>query len=292
MSKLRWTSLLKPLIALLIGVPLIHVSHQRADTERFREGDREERFFLPNPAATKAISMGQQTMVSDFFWIRTVLIFADFAWDCKDSQAAWLMSMVRTMATLDPSWRTLYMYGGNMLGVCDKVSEADEIFKLGYQNLPDDYYFPFSLAMNAYQEHKDYEAAEKWMKIAVEKEGAPSWYRAAMAGVIDKKGQRDASIRYLEEELKKDLSPAVRDITEERLRLLMHEAHAEMLQTAKQELEAKTGKIIWDISQLAPSVSDPWGEGWVISVDGRVRSFEMERREAKKTRNEERRSIQ
>ena len=28
-----------------------------------------------------------------------------------------------------------------------------------------------------------------------------------MAGVIDQKGQRAASIRYLEEELKKDLSP-------------------------------------------------------------------------------------
>ena len=54
-------------------------------------------------------------------------------------------------------------------------------------------------------------------EIAVEKEGAPTWYRAAMAGVIDQKGQREASIRYLEEELKKDLSPAVKDITEERL---------------------------------------------------------------------------
>ena len=82
-----------------------------------------------------------------------------------------VVSMIRTMATLDPSWRTLYMYGGNMLGVCDKVDEADVIFKLGHQNLPDDYYFPFSLAMNAYQEHKDYDAAEKWMRVAVEKEG-------------------------------------------------------------------------------------------------------------------------
>lgn len=292
MSRSVRTSFLKPLVALLLGMPLIHLSHKQADTERFREERREERFFLPNPEATKALSMGQQTMVSDFFWIRTVLIFADFAWDCKDSQAAWLVSMVRTMATLDPSWRTLYMYGGNMLGVCDKVSEADEIFKLGYQNLPDDYYFPFSLAMNAYQEHKDYEAAEKWMKIAVEKEGAPSWYRAAMAGVIDKKGQRDASIRYLEEELQKDLSPSVRDITEERLRLLIHEAHSEMLQRQKEELEQSTGTAVWDISQLAPAVSDPWGEGWIIAADGKVRSFEMERREAKKTRNEERRSLQ
>ena len=291
MSKMTSKSWLKLLMALAVGVPLIHMSHKQADRQRFREDRAEERFFLPNPEATKALSMGQQTMVSDFFWIRTVLIFADFAWDCQDTQASWLVSMIRTMATLDPSWRTLYMYGGNMLGVCDKVDEADVIFKLGHQNLPEDYYFPFSLAMNAYQEHKDYDAAEKWMRVAVEKEGAPTWYRAAMAGVIDQKGQREASIRYLEEELKKDLSPAVKDITEERLRLLRHEVRAETLQQQKETLEHQTGESIWSIDRLTVDVVDPWGEGWMISADGNVRAIEMERREAKKTRNEERHSL-
>ena len=291
MSKMTSKSLIKLLVALSIGIPLIHLSHKQADRQRFREDRAEERFFLPNPEATKALSMGQQTMVSDLFWIRTVLIFADFAWDCKDTQATWLVSMIRTMSTLDPSWRTLYMYGGNMLGVCDKVDEADVIFNLGHQNLPEDYYFPFSLAMNAYQEHKDYDAAEKWMRIAVEKEGAPSWYRAAMAGVIDQKGQRDASIRYLEEELKKDLSPAVKDITEERLRLLKHEVRGELIQQQKELFEEQRGEVLWNIEELDVTVPDPWGEGWMISADGQVRSFEMERREAKKTRNEERHSL-
>ena len=116
----------------------------------------------------------------------------------------------------------------------------------------------------------------------VEKEGAPSWYRAAMAGVIDQKGQREASIRYLEEELKKDLSPAVKDITEERLRLLKHEVRAEILQQQKETLEHQTGESIWSIDRLTVDVVDPWGEGWMISADGNVRSIEMERREAKK----------
>ena len=84
MSQRTWTSLIKPLVALLIGIPLIHLSHKHADRQRFREDRAEERFFLPNPQATKALSMGQQTMVSDLFWIRTVLIFADFAWDCQN----------------------------------------------------------------------------------------------------------------------------------------------------------------------------------------------------------------
>ncbi len=281
----------KLMLGILLGLPMIHWAHQGADQQRFKKQQRQERFFLPNPDATKALSMGQQTMVSDLLWIRTVLIFADFAWDCQDRQASWLVSMIQTMATLDPTWRTLYMYGGNMLGVCDKVEAADAVFELGYENLPDDYYFPFSLAMNAYQEHKDYDAAEKWMRIAVAKEGAPVWYRAAMAGVIDQKGHREASMRYLEEELKKDLRPAVRDITEERLRLLKHEVYTEVLQQQKVDLETKFGRNVQSIEQLSVEFQDPWGEGWVVSPDGQVRALEMERREAKRTRNEERRQL-
>ena len=62
-----------------------------------------------------------------------------------------------------------------------------------------------------------------------------------MAGVIDQKGQREASIRYLEEELKKDLSPEVKDITEERLRLLRHEVRAETLQVQKRRSKRRRG---------------------------------------------------
>ena len=287
-SKRTWMG---SVLGILVGLPLIHIAHQGADRQRFKETHNEERFFLPNPEVTQALSLGQQTMVSDFLWIRTVLLFADFAWDCQDREARWLVSMLRTMTVLDPSWRTLYMYGGNMLGVCNKVEEADAIFELGHQNLPEEYYFPFSLAMNAYQEHKDYEAAEQWMRIAVTKEGAPSWYRAAMAGVIDKKGQREASIRYLEDELQKELSPSVRDITEERLRLLRHELYTEMLQQQKNQLELELGYSVWDVDLLSIEYSDPWEEGWLISPDGVIRSVEMERRQAKKTQKEERRRL-
>ncbi len=278
-------------LAILLGLPLIHLAHQAADQQRFKEDQTVVRFFLPNPAVTKALAMGQPTMVSDFFWIRTVLIFADFAWDCKEQQAQWLVSMIGTMAELDPSWRTLYMYGGNMLGVCDKIEEADTIFKLGHENLPEEYYFPFSLAMNAYQEHKDYESAERWMRIAVSKEGAPTWYRAAMAGVLDQKGQREASIRYLQEELSKELTPSVRDITEERLRLLQHESYTDLLQARKEQWEQQSGKQMVDVRTLEIEFADPWGQGWVISPDGFIRSLEIERREARKSQNAERRSL-
>ncbi len=276
---------------IILCVPMVNMMHQKVDRIRFAEYRQEERYFLPNPQTTKAISMGHQVMVSDFFWVRAVLIFADFAWDCEPKEARWLLSMIRTMANLDPTWRTLYFYGGTMMGVCDETEAADEVFTLGHQNIPDDYFFPFSLAMNAYLEHKDYESAEYWMRIAATKEGAPTWYRAAVAGVIDRRGQREASLLYLEEELNKELSPTVREITEERLRLLQHEMYVEKITTRKEAIELSTGQSIIDLGSLDITEPDPWGTGWVLSPDGFIRSVEMERRASKKTLNEERRLL-
>ena len=145
--------------------------------------------------------------------------------------------------------------------------------------------------MNAYLEHKDYDEAEYWMRIAATKEGAPKWYRAAVAGVIDRKGQREASMLYLQEELSKELSPSVREITEERLRLLQHELYTESITSRKGELEDQLGEPVFDIRLLEITEPDPWGEGWVVSPDGVVRALEMDRRASKKTRNEERRLL-
>ena len=286
---MRW--LKNPLLWCVLGVGLVHKTHVVTDRSRFSENRQEERFFLPSAEATNALSLGQQTMVSDFFWIRTILIFSDFAWNCQEREATWLLSMIRTMSHLDPKWRTLYFYGGTMMGVCNQTAAADEIFLLGHENLPGDYFFPFSLAMNAYLEHRDFEKARYWMEIASNQKGAPGWYRAAVAGVISDNGQRSAAIEYLRQELDKDLEPSVRSSTEERLRLLQHDDAVDLLTDRRHQWESQSETPLMDLELLAPLPVDPWGEGWILSPDGEIRSVEMDRRAARKSRNEERRQV-
>ena len=145
--------------------------------------------------------------------------------------------------------------------------------------------------MNAYLEHRDFEKARYWMEIASNKEGAPGWYRAAVAGVISDNGQRSAAIEYLRQELAKDLEPSVRASTEERLRLLRHDDAVDLLLEKKRQWESQMGHELVDLNVLTPLPEDPWGEGWVLSIDGNIRSVEMERRSARKSRNEERRQV-
>ena len=274
------------MLFLCVSTPLVFVEVDR--TRDHTQDVIEDRYFLPNPMVTKALSLGHQTMVADVLWVRTILIFSDFAYHCNPSHAQWLLSMIKTIANLDPKWRTLYFYGGTMMNLCQDVEAADELFAMAHVALPDDYFFPFSLAMNAYLIHRDYGAAERWMREAAGKKGAPNWYKAAVAGFINKQGQRKTSIRYLQDELKKDLPPAVRASSEERLRLLLHEQYSEAIEAQMEERAKRLEAPLNTLEELSISYPDPWNEGWLLAPDGKVRSIEMERREKKRTRNQER----
>ena len=56
-------------VCLLLGIcaaQLSYVHHRAVDEFRFVGQKLEERYYLPSPQATKALSLGHQTMVSDF----------------------------------------------------------------------------------------------------------------------------------------------------------------------------------------------------------------------------------
>ena len=87
--------------------------HRIVDESRFSRRTT-TRFYLPEPEITRTISLGNHTMVADMFWVRSIILFADFAYDCRESDAEWLYSMLTTIIELDPSWRTVYLLGGSI----------------------------------------------------------------------------------------------------------------------------------------------------------------------------------
>ena len=58
---MRW--LKNPMLWCILGIGGVHWTHVVADRSRFSEQRQEERFFLPSAEATRALSLGQQTMV-------------------------------------------------------------------------------------------------------------------------------------------------------------------------------------------------------------------------------------
>jgi len=291
-------TLFSKIMPILIAVPAIcvaHVSHQSIDEERFGTMTSRERYFLPSAAATRALSMGQQSFVADVFWLRAVLAYSDFMPDCSKEESVWLRLMLDTISSLDPDWRTTYFYGGTFMSVCDDTEGSDMIFEKGHKALPEDPYFPFSLSMNASEEHEDMELALHWMQIAAQMDSALPWYKEAVADLVEENNSREAAMKYLQEQMKRHNDPVILDVLQTRYNRKLHEQRVEEIASLRSlyEADGRQLKTTADLSMLRIPFEDPFDTeaksyGWILSVDNQIRSRFIDDELAKKDRLVER----
>lgn len=255
----------------LVGLGLAHTAHRGADARREVGGSLAMQ-FIPSPDSLRAASMGQQTLLADVMWIRAVLQFVELYEHPSEHGTTWLRQMLRSVMELDPDWRTAPFYGGSFMRLVGDVDESDRIYELAHERMPDDPHFPFSIGMNAYLVREDPVRAAEWVKRAAEIPGAPKWYGATVAALIDGRGQRRAAMRYLREELDRTEDPGVRRALERKLTELTHDEWVELIAERKAQREAQLGRSIESLAELGELPADPYGEGWVLAPDGVVRS--------------------
>jgi hypothetical protein len=272
-----------------------HLGHRRADNERFSASMEEVYHFVPNAYAVRVAALGYHTMFADLTWVRAVLLFGEGIRGADSAQNELLEGMLRTVSVLDPHWRTPHFYGGGMLRVNGDIDGSDEIYARGMAGLPNDPYFPFSLAMNAYLYRKDVERAAHFLDLAARVPGAPTWYRAAAAGVLDKEGRTSTALQYLRDQIEaatdeQSRAPLVRKyqrvlhdyLSEELTQLVpIYEAHfgvplerPEQLSTLPAELLPRPG-LFREGGTLPP---EPMGSVWILdphrAVVGKARDLE------------------
>lgn len=276
--------------AALCGL-LAHEAQKLADAARPAPGATDERVFLPDPRSLKVAVMGFDGLAADVLWVRTVLAFADAFEDPDPSSARWLRVMVDTVSTLDPGWRTSYLYGGGMLRAVNDIEGSDLVYRRGAENLPEDPFFPFSLAMNAYLYHHDAETAARYLTEAAALPKAPSWYRAAAAGFLDRRGQRKAALRYLEEQLEGEEDPELKAALEEKYAEVLHDELASRLEDLRVSRREALGRDIRSLADLGDLPRDPLGGRWIIGPDGAIRSDVRDGELLEKARRQDRRLL-
>lgn len=270
---------------------LANQAQRVADEVRFAEDAREEQIFLPDPRSLQVASMGFHGLISELLWVRSVLHFADLMDHPSPEGARWLRVMIQTVTTLDPGWRSSYMYGGAMLRALADYEGSDAVFEDGARNLPEDPTFPFALAMNAFLYEDKVEEAVKWMEVAAALPTAPPWYRRAAAGFYDKRGQRKAALRYLEEEIATEADPSLRAELDHKYREVLHDELAEQIAQRRAEVQGLLGREIQRVQELGELPPDPLGGTWILAPDGEVRSSVRDAVLADRARRAERQEL-
>ena len=260
------------------------------DGERFSSSYQQERYFLPNAKLLKISVMGHDEAVADLLWLRSILISSDFIEDCEEKEGKWLFSMLNAIVYLEPRWKSVYHYGGLMMSLCNDISASDVLYEKGFQIFPEEGRFAFLLSTNASTEHKDNERALFWMKKAAAAPNAAPWYSAAVAGLIKKEDGLESSIAYIKDQLATMPPSPIRDYTEERYRLLVHDSLVIEIEQQRKSFIAQMGREPISVQELNIEQADPYeamGGKWVRAEDGQIRSSIIETKELRKAQKQE-----
>ncbi len=284
---MRATHLL--LIAIgLLSAGATHLAQRAVDRARFDRRLEAQTLYQPNGAAIRVASLGYHGQVADLMWVRAVLQFADAYEQPRPEDVAWLRATLDALAVLDPTWRTLYFYGGGFLRVMGDIDGSDRVYAAGSRALPADPFFPFSLGMNAYLYRSDKAGAVRWLKVAAEKPGAPGWYGAAAAAFMEGQGERQAALHYLQDQISKETRPELIKPLRRKYDALLHDALADQLEALRQRFEAERGRPLARPEELGALPPDPLGGQWIVAADGQIRSAvrdaELQRAAAMKER--------
>jgi tetratricopeptide (TPR) repeat protein len=273
----------------LAGAAAVTVAQPRADaTRRVRTSDQVVA-FAPDGAQARVVATGFEEPLADLFWVRAVLLFGDrYSTEAPEHWREWFRRTIEAVTTLDPTWRTPYFYGGTLLRVLGDIEGSDLIYTRAAENRPDDFFFPFSLAMNAYLYRDDTAAATVWMDRAAHLPGAPPWYAAAAAGMHTKSGNRKAAVAYLEDVLRTTDNPAIAEEVRGQIGRMMHDELVAGWADACRAHFDTTGAPLASPEALAslgiPLPANPRGDAWVVGADGVVRSAASEEKRIDKAR--------
>lgn len=266
-------------ITFLSGAALAHTSQRQVDAQRRDVNVNHELLFIPDAQSIRIASLDHSVHVADILWVRSVLAFGE-RWNTTGDRAwvEWLSRTVLGICQIDPRWRTPYFYGGVMLRVLGDYDGSTAVMKLGSENLPNDPFFPFSVGMNLYLNGGDREESARWVAEAARRPGAPEWYAVAAVAFRQEQKERPQAIRFLQDELKLTDDPDLRVELERRLASLTHDEYAERLNELAEALAAERGRPTRGVEELlragklTAEPPDPLGGGWIVDIDGKIKS--------------------
>lgn len=285
----------RPLLGLGLGLLCAggaHLCQRSVDPGRREASAQHRRDTVPSGPLLRVASSGFHVLVADVLWLRTVLAFGEIHDEHTLTQygfGEWLAGSVNAISELDPQWRTPYQWGGLMLEVAEEPQAAKELYQRGVQVFPEEYRFWFALGMLEYFSFEDPQAASLAMERAADCPGAPEWFAVASLAYGSEQETEEAGIQFLRSQLEATPDPDLRANIQARIQRMEHQRLARQIAQAKEELEAQLGPIL-SISALEEAAGralpdDPMGAGWVVDIDGQVRSRVIaEERAAKELR--------
>lgn len=185
------------------------------------------------------ISLGNKRMISDWFYIQT-LIESDLEHYKGNDKNNWMYLRFNTILDLDPNFLQAYQYGGQYLSIIkDDDLGAKDIYDRGLKVYPDDYFLNFNAGFHYLYELGDLvKGKELYSKIMFHPR-APKNLATIVARIDAGNGDNEVALKLLIENFK--LNQGNQQINQEFLKTLEESAEALQVEIDLECLNSKKG---------------------------------------------------
>lgn len=244
--------------------------------------DRPDLLYVRSPAAMKRLSLGNEGLLADLYWIRALQHFGGerLAPPGHVRNYSLLYPLLDLATTLDPNFNIAYRFGSIYLGEPypggpDRPDLAIALLRRGIAAHPEKWQYMQDLGFVYYWHLQDYKAAAAWFQRASEVPGSPSWLRPLVGVTLAEGGHRAAS-RILFQQLAKSDEKWMSESAQRRLRQLDAMDTMDGLQAhVSAYARAHPGEpVTWEklvAARALPGVPlDSSGTPFLINAEGRV----------------------
>lgn len=253
---------------LVVTATLAHVMHERLDRLGVSH-PKELHDVLPSKEALGLMSLTYDSLVADYYWLRTINEFGDI----RKHRAKYpnLIALTQRVLYLDPYFKTGYMFAGTALTVNTLDPHYSvELLEKGMRFRPDAWEVPFYLGFNYYYFLGDFERAASAMAQAALVPGAPEVARGLATRLAAEAGRPEVGIHMIDSILETIDDETTRKEYIQRRNILLTELRLSWLRQAVEHYRAQQHVCPTSLNDLVESglmreiPEEPLGGRWQI----------------------------
>lgn len=240
------------ILALAAVASLAHFSHAVARPQGFSEQYLADPLVLPSGTTVRASSVGQQTTIADWYWLKLVQYVGTP--DAIRQGLPQLLPLAEVITDLDPEYGYAYQVAGIVLSANQRFDESNAILDKGMANVPDRWQLPFYAGYNRWYETGELSSGAEFVLRAAKIPGSPAYLSSLATKLYSSAGQIETGLAMVESILAQNPPEQVREDMQARRTELLVERDLQFLEKAIALYEERYGILPLSLKFLEGSV--------------------------------------
>lgn len=247
-----WRSTLAWVGSLVFAVSFTGFVHARIPAIEVTNPDEA---FVPKPEVARLLSLGFESVVADYYWLKAIQVVGDGS-PARHDQGAYLGRLIDLVTSLNPRVSHPYRFAAVWLTSTEAdVREANRLLRRGIEYHPEDWRNLFYLGFNQFYYLGENERAADTLAQASALEGSPRYLSRLVARLRAESGGLDVAEGLLREMARNTQDDEVRAGYLEALDEIEIERRARFLDSARESFRKVEGRDIDSVSDLTQSAS-------------------------------------